>query len=450
MSVTVAYTVEIGDVASPDDLTSRCIGFSVDQHLDFMRPSSQTCVMTFNNHDGAMLPSEAGGSGTYSAVDWMSSAVMISATVNGTETAVIFHGVIDDFQIADDGRNSTVTLSAVDAMSVIGRSPTVFPGGLGGNDSPRRSFETFIQGMSSYSPNALPEFGGSNPSVSIKALTETDYGPMIATASALIRATEPATIADGLAQHVMPSALSIGWFARIVDVAGSTEFQINYVACDLYRTDSAANIFEFVEGSPSANQINFSELDVGYLADRRVNWARITSTAIVDVNPPISTETAEGISSQSVVDYGAQSFTAGEAVNYRFNPFTEQAPSPEAPRPGMQQHAEQIANIFSAVRWTPRSLSTSTSMFGNLDSSSADDVALLLDNTGGLWNRAKITYTMSGGASTTSDCVIVGRRINATPEDTSIRLSFMPTLDMQPFVLGDTDLGVLGQNRLGI
>ena len=70
----------------------------------------------------------------------------------------------------------------------------------------------------------------------------------------------------------------------------------------------------------------------------------------------------------------------------------------------------------------------------------------LLAIDSGLWQRTKITWTGSGASSQTAYCVIKGRRIDVTPQDTRITLMLGNWADNHSFIL-DTDQ--LDVDRLG-
>jgi hypothetical protein len=99
MTLSIEWAVHIGDVATATDFSDRATGISIRQPLGFMQPASHQCVLTLNNFDGALTP---GAGGTYSSINWFEQAIFVTCTVNGTDTAEVFHGIIDDFDLADD------------------------------------------------------------------------------------------------------------------------------------------------------------------------------------------------------------------------------------------------------------------------------------------------------------------------------------------------------------
>jgi len=66
-----------------------------------------------------------------------------------------------------------------------------------------------------------------------------------------------------------------------------------------------------------------------------------------------------------------------------------------------------------------------------------------------LWQKVLVTWTGSGASSQTAECVVFGRSISVTPEDTVISVRLKSGADNQSFILDDSSFGVLDQNRLG-
>ncbi len=85
-----------------------------------------------------------------------------------------------------------------------------------------------------------------------------------------------------------------------------------------------------------------------------------------------------------------------------------------------------------------------------MDSSSRQNYADFLDVATGLWSVAAVTFTPKGASSPkTYNCVIAGRQIFATPNSTTISLELLPAAENQSITLDKTNVGILGENRLG-
>ena len=433
MSLSVEHTIKIGAAASPTDFTTRVAGYTVNQQLTWMAPSSFTATITLHNFDGALTPAEAGGTGTYSTVDWFAQAVFISATVNSTDTGEIFHGLITDFRLVDDGVTSTVTITAVDHLSIAGRGPTEFTGTVSGSVNMFDGTEEVLEKMLGYTVETLPRLGATTgTAVNVQDRTDDNTSPLVDLTPILL---EPRTIADALRNMLMPSGLSLLWADRITGTATTTTYASNFVGPTLQR--ASGNTFEFVP-TPSAGQLAATNLDVGYNDRQRINWATITSAS--------TTNTRDYVNTEAVEQYGVQAFTASSTLNYNDDTYEAGGTT----YLGSDATAGQLANRLSSSTWTPRRLTTTTATLADLPAGSSDELADLFDMAGGLWQRCNITYTPTGGSSTTSRCMIMGRTIQATPGRCTITLELVPADDFQPFILGDATYGVLGRSRLAI
>ena len=123
MAINTTWKVEIGTVASPINFTSRVLSMNIRQSVDVNVMGRGVCVITLLNKDGALTP---GGGGTYSSTDWFAQGVFVNASTDtgGAETSTdVFDGIVVDFDLEDDGVFSTVTITAIDCLTVGGKSP---------------------------------------------------------------------------------------------------------------------------------------------------------------------------------------------------------------------------------------------------------------------------------------------------------------------------------------
>ena len=86
-----------------------------------------TASFSFYNNDGAMTP---GGGGTYSSIDWFAMAIKVEYSTSQA-AGTCFAGIITDYKLVDDGRNSYVSISAVDAFTIGGSTATTVNTGAG-------------------------------------------------------------------------------------------------------------------------------------------------------------------------------------------------------------------------------------------------------------------------------------------------------------------------------
>lgn len=675
MTVTVSYQVEIGPISALVDHTSACRGFAIDQRLEFFRLSSQSLTVAFTNHDGAYTPAAAGGTGAYASTDWFGQAVRISASTNNGDDAVLFVGILDQFDLSDTGIESIVTMQAVDWLSIAARGPFTFPGVLG-SEHIGEAIEDVLGSLVDYTPNLLPLLGESDAIVDARILTDLSTGVRVFPLGAFNNQGD-SNVADVLGSKLMPGCISLSWGGRVDATLGKTAYRPLIVGSTLRRNPQTYSEFEqagakpdvspktfpaalpldgdltnngtagtitlttgipavsyasmalpaapsadgastgwttdnatldalggagcwahaiyipsglststryalwknggsvngqgmylqrvsgtdqirvtlvsvvssavadsvsyvlpshgyytvgaeipnttlafmrlFVNGVVVAEKaflsatptdgtgdpgfypavlsvetgtadltvidgsgilvshlvyggyeamtvedqrahyrllfepetfehqfvlsdvlpvasgvLPFRELDVGYNSDNRINFARLES----NLDQPFGgTATVEAVVTSSVQTYGVQTFSTTETEHETATDVTN--------------GAWQIANRFSEVRWTPKRVSMTLGQFRHLADATGVQVAKLLDHTSGLWNEVELTSTLTNASSTTSSSMIVGRSIRATPEDTTITLQLMPSVDLQPFELNDSLTGVLNQNRIG-
>jgi len=123
MAINTAWKIEIGTLnPAPIDFTSRTLGVSIDQQVDVNVIGRGVATITLLNKDGALTP---GGGGTYSSTDWFSNFVRITALTNtggANDSTIVFCGLVDNFELSDDGVFSTVTFTAIDGLAVAGKT----------------------------------------------------------------------------------------------------------------------------------------------------------------------------------------------------------------------------------------------------------------------------------------------------------------------------------------
>lgn len=113
--------------------------------------------------------------------------------------------------------------------------------------------------------------------------------------------------------------------------------------------------------------------------------------------------------------------------------------------------AQRWAWTYSDVNFVTDSVVvTDSAITGNANNaSSIAAYNKLLDHSQALLQLALVQYTPTGGASEQTDTVItIGREIQFTTDDVRIRVKFM-VADRSAFILDNSQLGVLDQNRLG-
>jgi len=426
----ISWQISIGTVAAPTDFTDRCQGLQVVQQARFMRHRSGRAQITLENYDGALTP---GGGGTYANTDWFEQGVFISAG-----TADVFHGLVDDFIVNDNGVYSTVTVFASDWFSVFGRSTVNYDVNVGTSvwyENLQAAIWEFTSGNVASSPQ-LPALGGAYGITPYDPFNlPASLDPDLATSTlewgndyTQVEAGRP--LADVLRPGYLAAVPSAMWATTIDADGGNAVYHMGLIGDQLTRTDSGARNYQFRE-TPTSGQLPINLLTSGFNNDNMVNHIRAT----IQNTSGGSTSTATiNRADQGQIDkYGKRSLT-NDAAGFEYVAFNQP----------MSDTLDNLIARMSEITYEPEQLTvkaSSTPTAGVFDD--------LLDVTDGFWQVCDIDYTPTGAASTTTASVIVGRTINATPRDTTIVLDLLPAANYQSFTLDSAVLGVLDQNRIG-
>ncbi len=415
MALTTTWAVSIGDATATTSFTSRVLGMSIDQQVDVNVIGRGTCTITLLNKDGALTP---GGGGTYSTTDWFALGVFVSATISdGTSTTVqVFHGLINDFQLIDDGVFSTVQITALDGLTVAGRAPA--------NNFPASTFS--YDNALSYGTAALyaqwPRLGGLTGALGVINRLSGSNPNVTATTETF------SSTADILQSAIIPSANDVCWATIIELIPGTVEYRIASIPDTNTRTVANSDDLEF---DPPAS-----------LSGSKLPFDADTFKQAFNNDTLISTATIDGLVA------GTSSQTATSANLNKYGARTVSFTSTFSPDDTYSLNmANKLVNRYGNTRFTPTSLQTSASLVKARAADAAKSKwAALLSIQNGIWQKAKITWTGSGAASQTAYCVVKGRTINVTPDDTLVTLSLGNWADNHSFIL-DTDQ--LDTDRLG-
>lgn len=426
------WRLRIGDITSPTDFSDWTAGCSVSQPIELLRPSTHSATFTLHNVDGALTPAAAGGTGTYKDFDWFASGVWLEADATGSGYVTVFAGIVDDFEIDDDGVKSMVTLTAVDGCTIAGRAPADWSSFVFSEASAADTIISVLSELYGFQVVPLPRLGNSDSDVS---------GTALSSGGVLLRGTASQTgqtIADVLTTNIMSSTLAASWPTVIVDASGTTTYGFQTISDNMLRVDAGAHQFTLIDAKTAgaSSDFRFSDLQVGYESRHLANWAIMTSL--------ISTNEIEALNSSSIETYGAQQYQA-TSTTCRYDDDTL---TPLGIRAGMRTAAGNIVNRLGDVRLSPLSVRI---VGGQADAVDDTEIELLLDVTTGFWQLVELTRTPTGASSSLTDHhLIVGRRLEVLPDRWSITLDLVPAVQYAPFVLNSADFGVLDSNRLGI
>lgn len=423
MAITTAFTITIGNLGASYDITSEVMSFYVNTKVALAEIGTSKGSMLVKNFTGSFTP---GGGGTYGNIDWFNQAVLINGTttVGGVPTSFkLFHGIVDQFALEDNGINSYVTISFIDALTAGGRSATVNTNFSGSTAS--TIIEEFYENGSPANPAQMPALGGTNTGYTVTTKLLTDN--FIVDCSA-------ANIGNSIASSIQLIVTPIGPSMAIPTTIALTNPDFGYELIDYTMTRNAANrtTMFFKDKTISGTQLPIDNLVTGYDEDQLTNY--VTTTNVSNSN------TITSFNSASTTKYGQ-----------RFRSYTQAGfPFILSPSTAAQQSTnDSWINRFGEITFAPQELTLSSKM---VQSAAADAAApywnKILDIESVMWQPVQLTYTPTGCAQQTKMSVIQSRRISATPSNCQVTLGLLPAYQYQSFILDDTYLGILDSSRI--
>jgi hypothetical protein len=439
VTISTAVTVKIGDlevpgVQAPVDFTNRTMGLSTELAADIGELGAAQCRITLDNTDGALTP---GGGSTYSSWDWHSKAIFIDATV-GAHTATIFHGLLTDFELDDDGVNSFVTIRGNDFMTVGGRAiqtQEITGIALGADVGDLISF-TFDRVLVNYPSGATLDFSGvplPQWGLPFKYTQREEYPPVGVPYSPEL-VGEERVASDWLTTSVMPAGPSVAWPTTIAvsGLGSGTTATYSFAYAQQSLITSQRYTYVFAENTASG-ELPFRNLQRGWTVDDLITKATVAGDPY---SGPATQVTVTNTDAESL--YGERAVQFTEIV----------LPSLPTTETEAQAVAERYANARSRSEFVVQHLQVTSKMCdAAVGASSASEQAWaeLIDTFSGMWQVATVEFTPAGTATTITEPVIIwGRRIDATPDDVRVTLSFYPIQYTCAFLLDDPILGVLG------
>ena len=423
MAVTTSWRIEIGHYDNgtdftTTDFTSRTLGLSVAQSTELATIGTSKARITLSNNDGALTP-DAGG--TYSGTNWFERALLIYCDVAGGGSgaaAKVFAGIIDDFQIEDDGITSSVTIAAVDVLQTASRQQVETLVDFT-QISPFYALREIVDPSESYNDTVMPNFGETaNPDGNLTFYLNSPTKTRQVKVDGDDVSKSP--IGDYLANHVVTCGLTAVWPGAFDNNTGHQEI---YVVENAQRTNPRT--FEFAENA-TGSEMPYRNLKRGYQLDQLTTASRIQR---------LDTGYVEAL----------------ELNQARFGSRLRQYVTASNSDDDTYADAYNWVVRFSEPRYTTTRLQVTASMIQErLPDAQFLKWVDLLTAQYGIWAGATVEYTPAGRPSAITDySVILGRTITATPSDTTVTLALRPSKDYGTFTLDSAALGILGTNRLG-
>lgn len=411
------------------DLTSRTTGLTVDQFTDLGVVGTSSAAVTFDNNDGALTP---GGGGTYSSTDWFSRALVIRAIVTadaGTETVQVFGGIIDNFQLDDDGITSSVMMAAVDVIQTASRQviDANWPTPSVTYTNAYLATRVLLDPSAAENDTVMPRWGETAEPDGV--LNVTGLSPIVGGLGTYAGRpvvldpdiAEEGPVGDYMANAVATAGLTALWPGALDATTGHAEL---FIIENAQKRDVRS--FMFTE-DVDAGELPFRNLERAFNVDQLTNATQITRVG------QTTTQTATGA---TVGIYGprVRIYQSGASTNAN-----------------ALQDAQDWVKRFEYSRFVAERVQVTASM---IEQHAADadyeTWAELLDPELGIWAGANVDYTPAGlGSSELSRSLITGRTIKATPADTTVTLTLRPAIDYATFTLNSATLGIIDRNRLG-
>ena len=421
MAITTSWKVDIGTQAAPTDFTSRVMSMSISEQVDVNEIGRGQWVITLLNKDGALTP---GGGGTYSSTDWFAQGVYVNAktSVGAGDTSIdVFDGVIVDFDLVDNGAYSTVTITALDGLTVAAKTV----GSSIANTS--YNYKQLYDALVDRNGIVFPRLGGTNAEGIVTYEWSASGWSILNASGATI---SPTTYADALKTYLIPTVSDVTWPTTISVAPFSTITIYNIRSLGYDATRSSANRVTYTfdpAGSISGTDLPFDDdgFQQAFHNDPLINQAQVKA-----------------------VSTGATTQTSTNSTNTSYGNRTVQylAVLTESDPKSLDQ-ATILTNRYGTSRFNPVTIRTTASMVKARAADAAETTwRNLLGIATGIWQRTVITWQGSGASSQTAYCVIKGRQINVTPQDTVVTLMLGNWADNHAFIL-DTDQ--LDVDRLG-
>ena len=418
MAITTAFTITVGNLGASYDITSEVMSFNVNTQVSLAEIGTSKGSMLIKNFTGSFTP---GGGGTYGNIDWFNQAVLINGTttVGGVPTSFkLFHGIVDQFALDDNGINSYVRISFIDALTAGGRSATVNTNF--GSSNASTVIEEFYENLGPSAPAQMPTLGGTNTgyAVTTKLLTS-DFTVFCNTAN----------VGNSLNSSISLIITPVGPAMVIPTTITLTSPVFGYELIDYTMTRNAANrtTFLFKDKTVSGTQLPIGKLVTGYDEDQLTNY--------VTTIDPTGTSILTSFNATSTTKYG-QRFRSYSQVGFA---TTAQQTTTN----------DSWINRFGEITFAPKELSFSSKMVQSAAADAAEPFwNKILDIESVMWQPVQLTYTPTGCAQQTKMSVIRSRRISATPSDCQVTLGLLPAYQYQSFILDDTYLGILDSSRI--
>ena len=414
------------------DFTSRVRALKVDQSVKIGAIGRTEIKVILDNTDGALTPN---GGGTYATWDWFAQPLFVLARAGLSEPPALLDvdalglkapfcsGPIIGFDFVDDGFDSFVTLTAVDWMTFVGRwsvqvGQTVTDTALNALDTLATTVQLAQYGSDEQVVVSLSYAGGSFVDLSVTTLQGQFLGDTFETIAA----------AEG-------GIIYPGWLNFLITGGGAK--RVIYGIFGTQRSMLAPNTAVGADTLPDFNgtgtvgstELPMRALELGFNDHELITQAEVGRTG--------------GTNQFSYKDTASQTY-GPRSVALTDLPLTTDADA--------LSHAEELTTRYDTTNFVPSSFEFTGSMIEGANDAALDGVKTLMHQVsyvyGALFKPTTVTWTGAGSTSNTATVTPMRLRLSATPEDWTMRLHTLDAGSNMGFILDDTRLGVLDQNRI--
>ncbi len=418
------------------DFTSRVRHLSVDQSIELGAIGRTETKVILDNTDGALTPN---GGGTYATWDWFAQPLFVLARaglsdppalldadviVSGVRVkAPFFSGPIIGFDFVDDGFDSFVTLTAVDWLTFVGRWSVQV--GQTVTDTSINTLDTLTETIE------LAKFGAASTSVFTLYSTAAGALPVdlsVTTLQGQFLGDTFETIAAAEGGIFYPAALNFRLASGPVTYTTYLLFLTQRSMLAPPSTSEAIPDFNGT-GTVGSTELPMRALELGFNDHELITQAEVSRTG--------------GTSQFSYKDTASQTY-GPRSVSLTDLPLTTDADA--------LSHAEELTTRYDTTNFVPSSFEFTGSMIEGANDAALDGVKTLMHQAsyayGALFKPTTVTWTGAGSTSNTATVTPMRLRLSATPEDWTMRLHTLDAASNMGFILDDTQLGVLDQNRI--
>ena len=392
-----------------------------------------------DNSDGAFTPF---GGGTYEDFDWLSKLVWVQAKT-GTNPASLtaqqplFVGIVRDVRYEDDGFSSSVTIECDDLLSLIYNRAVLtsdFDNFLSPSD-----IRTLYNSIGINHLPALPAFGATTKNYATEGTSAlSTYIPQEFSA-------DTGTPAGDVLADLVVSEHGIVFTPYLAITTGATG-TIDYTLPIIARNslwggdgDQDPTSLTVVETTPTGTQLPFKSPTVGFNIDELTNSSSCTIAGAGAV-----TQTANNTTSQASFGVRTADFTG---LTYGFDADALEL-------------AEHLVERYDSVKYGVTGLTITGGMIqGKCADTALSTVSSLVTRSyiasspdglkGALFQPSFVDFTGAGGVDLSSRITFFRASYTITPDDWQVTLSDgRPAVSSFGFVLGQTNYGVLGTNKV--